>query len=105
MDDRFCLVTTTTDTPELARSIARALLDQKLAACVQISPVVSHYLWDGALHEEAEQHLSIKAKSADYPAIAASIRSLHTYEVPEILRFDIADGSPDYLSWIKSVTS
>ena len=97
-------MTTTTDTPELARRIVRALLEEKLAACVQISPIVSHYVWDGAVREEAEQLLSIKAKSADYEAIAASIRRLHTYEVPEILKFDISDGSRDYLGWIKSVT-
>lgn len=100
----FCLVTTTTDTPELARTIARGVLEQKLAACVQIMPMTSHYVWDGALREDAEQLLLIKAKAADYDDLATAIRKLHTYDVPEILKLDVADGGADYLGWIRAVT-
>ena len=100
----FCLVTTTTDTPGLARTIARALLEQKLAACVQIMPITSHYVWDGQMREDAEQLLLIKAKSADYADVAGAIRNLHSYDVPEILKLDVADGSPDYLGWIRQTT-
>lgn len=100
----FCLVTTTTDTVDLARSIARALLAKKLAACVQIMPITSHYVWDGQMREDAEQLLLIKGKSADYNTLAAAISEMHSYDVPEILKLDIADGSPDYLSWIRQTT-
>ena len=100
----FCLVSTTTGAPDLARQIARALLEQKLAACVQIMPITSHYVWEGEVREDAEQLLLIKAKSADYADVAAALRKLNSYDVPEILKIDVADGSADYLAWIRQTT-
>ena len=104
MASDFCVVMTTADSAQLADRIATALLDARLAACIQVMPMTSHYVWDGAVRREAESLLLIKAKSADYPAIAEKIRLNHSYETPEIIRLDIADGDPAYLGWIASVT-
>ena len=104
MASEFSIVMTTTGSPELSDALARALLEEKLAACVQIMPIASHYVWDGAVRRDAEQLMFIKSKTEDYAAIAACIRRLHDYETPEIIQVDIADGDGAYLDWIRSVT-
>ncbi|HUZ67806.1 MAG TPA: divalent-cation tolerance protein CutA [Beijerinckiaceae bacterium] len=101
----FCLVTTTCETEASARSLATILLTAHLAACVQIMPVRSLYSWQGELRDEAEALLLIKAKSADWPALEAAIRAAHSYEVPEILAFEIAAGHAPYLAWIAESTA
>lgn len=102
---RFCVVTTTCETEAAARSLAVSLLKARLAACVQILPIRSLYTWQGEMREEAEALLLIKAKSADWPALEAAIRAAHSYEVPEILRIDVAAGHAPYLDWIAEATS
>ena len=80
MDARFSIVTTTTDSYEAARAMARALLSARLAACVQIAPICSHYVWKEEMREEEEYLLQIKARTQDYEAIASAIRAAHSYE-------------------------
>jgi periplasmic divalent cation tolerance protein len=100
----FCVVLTTTDSEAHAEGIVAAVLEAKLAACLQLMPIKSCYVWEGKIARDAEVLIFIKAKSADYDALAACIRAAHTYDVPEIVRLDIAAGEKSYLDWVTSVT-
>ena len=100
----FCVVLTTTDSEEHAERIVDAVLEAKLAACLQLMPIKSRYLWEGKIARDDEVLIFVKAKSADYDDLAACIRAAHTYEVPEIVRLDIGAGAQSYLDWIGAVT-
>jgi periplasmic divalent cation tolerance protein len=100
----FCVVLTTTDSEEHAERIVDAVLEAKLAACLQLIPIRSCYVWEGKIARDNEILIQIKAKSADYDDLAACIRGAHTYDVPEIVRLDITAGEKPYLDWIASVT-
>jgi periplasmic divalent cation tolerance protein len=100
----FCIVLTTTDSDEHAERIVDSVLAAKLAACLQLMPIKSCYVWDGKIARDNEVLILIKAKSADYDDLAACISTAHTYEVPEIVRLDIAAGAQSYLDWIAAVT-
>jgi len=100
----FCVVLTTTDSEEHAECIVDAVLEAKLAACLQLIPIKSRYVWEGKIARDNEVLILIKAKSADYDDLATCIRAAHTYEVAEIVCLDIAAGSQSYLDWIKAVT-
>jgi periplasmic divalent cation tolerance protein len=100
----YCVVLTTTDSDEHAERIVGAVLSAKLAACLQLVPMKSCYVWEGKIARDNEVLMLIKARSADYDDLAACIRGAHTYEVPEIVRLDIAAGEQSYLDWIASVT-
>jgi periplasmic divalent cation tolerance protein len=100
----FCVVLTTTDSEEHAEGIIDAVLAAKLAACLQLIPIKSCYVWEGKIARDNEILIQIKAKIADYDDLAACIRAAHTYDVPEIVRLDIAAGEKPYLDWITAVT-
>jgi periplasmic divalent cation tolerance protein len=104
MSARFAILVTTIDSDEKARGLARAALEARLAACVQIFPIRSHYVWNGEMREEAEFLVQMKIRGEDYPPLAALVRRLHSYETPEILRFDVAEGDAAYLEWILQAT-
>lgn len=90
------------DTYEAAKSIARTLVESKLAACVNIVPqITSIYSWKDEIVEDNEFLLIIKSKSEAYDKLEAKIKELHSYEVPEIIAFDINKGLPEYLRWIE----
>ena len=99
----FCMVLTTAQ-GATTQKIIEALLSKELAACIQIMPVRSHYVWQGVLRDEAEELLIIKATLADWADVEAVIRAVHDYDTPEILRFDVDAGSQSYLDWITGVT-
>jgi periplasmic divalent cation tolerance protein len=96
----YSIALTTVASEAKAREIARAALEARLAACVQIFPIQSHYVWRGELREDAELALHLKIRAEDFDAVQALIRRLHDYETPEILRIDIAEGDGAYLSWM-----
>jgi periplasmic divalent cation tolerance protein len=100
MSAKFSIVITTIDSDQGARSIAEASLSSRLAACVQIFPIRSHYVWKDELREENEFFLQMKALTENFDALAAVIRAVHSYDVPEILRLDIAEGDRAYLDWV-----
>lgn len=86
---------------ETAARIARALVDEHLAACVNVVPTVrSIYRWQGAVCDEAETLAVIKTTAERYPALAARIAELHPYQVPEVIALPLADGHPPYLAWL-----
>jgi len=98
--NRFSIVMTTCADEGDARPIIDALLQERLAACVQVVPIHSHYIWDGAVRHEGEVLLMIKGKTENYEAIERTILSLHGYEVPEIILVPIEGGDGRYLSWL-----
>jgi periplasmic divalent cation tolerance protein len=99
----FCMALTTAQ-GDNTQKIIEAVLSRELAACVQVTPIRSHYVWQGVLRDEAEDLLLIKAKVADWDALEAAIRAAHGYDVPEVLRFDVDAGAQGYLEWITNVT-
>ncbi len=105
MLDEFIQVVTTVASQEEATKIAEALLDQRLAVCVQmVGPVKSMYRWKGRIETAAEWQCWIKTRRAKYDAVAQVIRQNHTYEVPEILAIPILEGAEPYLRWLASET-
>jgi periplasmic divalent cation tolerance protein len=97
------VVLTTVPTAELGHTIARALVEQRLAACVNLlGPMDSTYRWKGAVEQATERQLVIKSVRSLVPALRARIGELHSYEMPEFIVIDVVDGSPAYLEWIVS---
>ena len=96
------LVLTTLAADADAAGLARTLVEERLAACVNVLPVMtSFYRWKGSLEEEREQQLVIKTAADRVTALAARLRELHPYEVPEFLVLRVAEGSDAYLRWIR----
>src|SRR5512136_2708002 len=96
------LILSTTDTMELAQTIASALVQSQEAACVNIVPGIrSIYRWEGKLCNEAECLLLIKSSAEKFEAVRTRIRQLHSYEVPEIIALPITAGDASYLAWLR----
>lgn len=100
----YGIVYTTTNTKKNAREISKALLDAKLAACIQSFPMSSTYEWQGELVEDEELLMLIKIKASDYDDVERLIRESHDYDVAEVLMTDVRKGNPAYLEWITAVT-
>jgi periplasmic divalent cation tolerance protein len=99
----FIQVLTTTDTRPRAEEIARALVERRLAACVQmIGPVTSTFRWQGQIDTAEEWLCLAKTRSELYAEVEAAIRAVHTYEVPEILAVPVIAGHGPYLNWMRS---
>lgn len=97
----YIQISTTTDTREEAQKIARYLVDQKLAACVQITgPIESTYRWKGKVETAAEWLCLIKTRDSFFKKVEAAIKKLHSYETPEIIAIPIVKGSREYLQWL-----
>lgn len=91
---------------DTARRLAEALLEARLAACVNIlAPCCSIYRWQDKLESATETPLLIKTTAACYPALEAAIRRHHPYELPEIIAVPVTHGLPDYLAWVASETT
>jgi periplasmic divalent cation tolerance protein len=96
-------VTTTVATADDARRLAQAVLQQRLAACVQVEPITSHYRWQGALHEESELRLVCKTQPQAVPALLALLRAQHPYQVPQLLVQPLR-ATADYADWVRQET-
>lgn len=100
-----CMVYTTFPNIEEAKSCARALVEAKLAACVNIVPgVLSIYRWDGGIEEDAEVIAVCKTRRDLVVDVFAAIRRQHPYDTPALAAYDIATGCERYLSWIDEAT-
>jgi periplasmic divalent cation tolerance protein len=100
------VVFTTTPNKEEAEDLARKLVEQKLAGCVQIVPqVTSFYRWEGKIQKDEECLLLIKTLPEKFAGLEAFIKANHTYSVPEIVAVDVEKVSGDYENWLKSTLS
>lgn len=100
MVDCQLILSTCPDT-EVAGRIADTLVDQKLAACVNLVPGLrSVYRWQGQRERAEEVLLIIKSRTQDYSAVENALRALHPYELPEIIAVPISAGLPAYLAWL-----
>ena len=103
MTTPYQLVLTTCPDAKAADMIARSLVENRLAACVNIvSSIQSVYRWQGQVESATEHLLVIKIREADYAAVQRRIAELHSYELPEVIAVPIENGSPAYLRWLEN---
>ena len=99
------LTTMPNDEPKTAE-LARALIDERLAACINVhGPMTSTYRWKGRVEVDAERQVVIKTTRDRLDALRKRIHELHPYELPEFLVLDVASGSDAYLDWVKAQTT
>ena len=101
----YCIISTTTDSKENADAITQQLLEKKLVACVQSTTIQSAYHWEGKIIQSVEICLQMKTKRSLFENIQAELKTLHTYEVPEIIMVPMAGANLPYLQWIEEETS
>jgi len=103
MSADFLLVVCTCPTHSAATGIATALLEERIAACVnQVPGIKSMYRWEGRVKQDDEVLLLIKTTSQMFPRLEETISKLHPYELPEIIGVPLSAGTDAYLNWIKS---
>lgn len=100
------VVLVTAPSAEQAAALARALVEERLAACGNVVPgVTSIYRWEGRVHEDAEALLVLKTTRARFEALRDRVLALHPYQVPEVIALAVEAGSAPYLAWIGAETS
>ena len=100
------LVLTTVSNDDRADSIARALVEEQLAACVNVhAPMTSFYRWKGAVERDPERQLVIKTTRERLPALEARLKDLHSYELPELLVMAVDGGSAEYMDWVREAST
>jgi periplasmic divalent cation tolerance protein len=103
---RYCQVTTTLPDRSAAERVASTVVEERLAACAQLSgPISSVYRWRGQVERAEEWYCHLKTTVGRLPALEARIRELHSYEQPEIIAVPIVGGDPGYLRWIEEAVS
>jgi periplasmic divalent cation tolerance protein len=105
MSESGALVLITCGSEDEARSIARHLVEQRLAAGVQIIPISSIYTWEGDIVDDQEHLLICKTRIDCYDLIESAVSEPHSYDVPPILMLEIDRASGPYLDWIKANTT
>lgn len=104
--DEFVMAYITAGTDEEAETIAAALVEEKLAACVNIlGPVASIYRWRGEIEQAREIVLLAKTRTALFERLRDKVKALHSYDTPCIVAYAIADGYAPYLDWIREETT
>lgn len=99
------LILTTVPAAARADAIARSLVDERLAACVNVlSAMTSFYRWQGKIEQEEERQIVIKTTRDRVASVQTRLRDLHAYEVPEFLVLPVSDGSTGYLDWVRNET-
>ena len=105
-DTQPIIVLVTAGSAECAETIARALVSERLAACVNVfTGVRSIYRWEGDVTTDAEWMLLIKTVRGRFDSVEARVKSLHAYELPEVIAFDVVEGSKPYLEWLLGAVS
>lgn len=95
----------TASSEEEAAKIGRALVEEELAACVNVVPGIrSIYRWEGKVEDGPELLLVIKTRRTLVDAVQTRLRALHSYSVPELIAMDVVGGNPDYLAWVAAST-
>ena len=100
MSNKCCIILTTTDDIYVAEKISKSLIDGNLAACVQLEEVSSYFKYEGEFRKEKEYKLTIKASDASYNDIADLICLEHNYDLPQVIKIDIDDGTEEYINWL-----
>src|SRR5262245_21520235 len=104
MTDAIVILSTVPDA-EKAAEIARALVEERLVACVNIVPGLSSiYRWEGKLADDAEVICIIKTARDRFDQVAARIKALHPYSVPEVIALSVVKGFEPYLDWVRKST-
>ncbi|WP_086984332.1 divalent-cation tolerance protein CutA [Vibrio aphrogenes] len=98
----YAIVLSTTNEEECRQNIINALLQAKLAACIQVMPITSYYQWQGEVNQDQESLLIIKILHRHYAEVEKVILEHHSYQVPQIIMLPIETGFPEYLQWIQS---
>jgi periplasmic divalent cation tolerance protein len=99
------LILTTVPDDGAGETLARTLVEERLAACVNVlPPMTSIYRWRGAVEHDSERQLVVKTTRHQIGAVRERIAQLHPYELPELLVLDVIDGSPGYLDWVRTET-
>ncbi len=101
---QYCLVYITTENNEEARRIGKVLVEEKLAACVNIHPIESVYRWKGNIEEDIEAAMLAKTRAGLVDEVIKRVKELHSYEVPCIISISIEKGNHDYFKWIEEST-
>jgi periplasmic divalent cation tolerance protein len=97
------LVLTTVPIGEQGEVIARALVDERLAACVNLlAPMTSFYRWNGTVERDVERQVVIKTTSQQVAILRERVAQMHPYELPEFVVLEVADGSSAYLDWVRT---
>ncbi|MGQ9569889.1 MAG: divalent-cation tolerance protein CutA [Thermodesulfovibrionales bacterium] len=103
MDEIVVFITASSE--DEAVRVAKALVEAKLAACVNIlRDIRSIYTWQGKLEDENEALMIVKTKKLLFNTLKEEVKKLHSYTVPEIIALPIIEGSEDYLKWLREVT-
>jgi periplasmic divalent cation tolerance protein len=106
MSTEVMVVFSTAPNEEVAGTIAAALVEAKLAACVNLVPGVrSLYWWEGELHNDAEVMLVCKTDATRLDELTETLRRVHPYDCPEVVALDVAGGCVDYLAWVSDVVA
>ena len=101
MASEYCVVFVTAESENEARTVAAAVLEERLAACVNIVPAVrSLYWWDGKIQDDAEVLCIMKTTMNRFDELVRTVRRAHSYDVPEVVALPVQDGSEPYLKWI-----
>ena len=103
---QFCLVLVTCGNSAEAKEISRALVKERLAACVNIIPRMdSIFYWKNKISEERETLLIVKTRISLFSKLSKSVKGLHSYQVPEIIALPIISGEKNYLNWMEKETA
>ena len=99
----YCIVHITAGSLPEAQSIARTLVEERLAACCSVIPVAhSFYRWEGTLHHDEESLIICKTVEDVFPALERRVREMHSYDVPELIMTPVTGGSQEYLAWVSA---
>jgi periplasmic divalent cation tolerance protein len=107
MQNKYIVVFITAPSEEVGRDIAQALLEKKLAACVNIvAPINSLYVWQGETQDDQEILLIVKTRAGLFEGeLIPAVKAVHPYDVPEIIALPVLLGDQDYLDWIEAETT
>jgi periplasmic divalent cation tolerance protein len=100
------LILTTVPVGDAGETLARTLIDERLAACVNLqAPMTSFYRWKGVVERDVERLVIIKTTREQIVPLRERLGQLHPYELPEFVVIEVADGSPGYLDWVRESTA
>lgn len=101
----LCVILITVPNAEVGERLARALVEERLAACVNRIPgLISVYRWQGKIERDPEELLVVKTRQELVSAVSERVKTLHPYQVPEIISLPVKDGSAAYLEWVAAET-